>query len=179
MPCIFSWKGSIREEQISSTPMISTDFFPTILSMAGITVGKDNPVDGIDLTSVLKGGTISRRQLTWFMPHYVQAGEGLTSSAAIRAGDYKLVKLFEGGGTLHDLRKDIGEAKDLSQKEPALFKKLDDALMSELRRQNAHFPIVNKNFGPKESDHSKGPVKKETHRKSPPSRVGEKTSGNS
>jgi len=148
VPCIFRWKGTIKENQVSSTPIISTDFFPTMLSMAGLSVKKDNPVDGTDITPVLKGGTTGRTHLTWFMPHYIKEGEGLASSAAIRAGDYKMVKYFEGGCSLHNLKNDIGEEKDLSKKEPSLVKKLDDALMNELRGQNAHFPIKNRNNSP-------------------------------
>ena len=138
--------------------------------MAGLSVNKGNPVDGTDLLPLLQGGKIDRPHLTWFMPHYMRAGEGLGSSAAIRAGEYKMVKYFEGGGALHNLEADMGETRDLSRQKPALFKKLDAALMSELRRQNAHFPIANKNFEPTASAPSKTPPK------TPPSKPGEKTS---
>ena len=170
VPCIIRWKGTIKAGQTSRTPIISTDFFPTLLSMAGLSVNKGNPVDGTDLLPLLQGGKIDRPHLTWFMPHYMRAGEGLGSSAAIRAGEYKMVKYFEGGGALHNLEADMGETRDLSRQKPALFKKLDAALMSELRRQNAHFPIANKNFEPTASAPSKTPPK------TPPSKPGEKTS---
>jgi arylsulfatase A len=159
VPCIFRWKGIIKEDQTSDTPIISNDFFPTILSLAGLSVKKDNPVDGTDITGLLKGRTIDRNQITWFMPHYMKSGEGLASSAAIRAGDYKLLKLFEGGGELYNLKDDIGEKNDISKSNPELFKKLDDALMAELRSQNAHFPIKNKGYEQTKVDSQKAPKK--------------------
>lgn len=176
VPCIFRWKGIIKEDQTSDTPIISTDFYPTMLSMAGLSVQKENPVDGTNLTPILKGGGIDRTHLTWFMPHYMKSGEGLASSAAIRAGDYKLLKLFEGGGELYNLKDDIGEKNDLSKSNPSIFKKLDAALMAELKRQNAHFPIKNPNYGPTKSDSPKAPKKTDASRKKPPSKAGEQTS---
>jgi len=176
VPCIFRWKGSIKENQVSNTPINSTDFYPTMLSIAGLSVKKNNPVDGEDLLPILKGGTIGRSQLTWFMPHYMKAGDGLNSSAAIRSGDYKLVKYFEGGGVLHNLKHDIGERDDLSSKKPSLFKKLDEALMVELKSQNAHFPIANKNFRSKDSDSPNTPKIWDSPKKTSTTQTGGKTS---
>ena len=179
VPCIFRWKGSIKGNQESGTPIISTDFYPTMLSMAGLSVKKNNPVDGTDITPLLKGGTIPRSQITWFMPHYMKSGDGLASSAAVRAGDYKLLKLFEGGGKLYNLKEDIGEKNDLSKSNPELFKKLNDALMSELKSQNAHFPIKNKRYRSAKKDSAKKPKKTDTPKKKPGAKPGEKTSENS
>lgn len=123
--------------QVSNTPVISTDMYPTMLSLAGLSVDEENPVDGVDLSPLLKGGELERDYLTWFMPHYMQAGEKLASSAAIRAGDYKLVKLFEGSHSLYNLKDDIGESIDLSKTEKGTAERLDGLLMKTLKAQNA------------------------------------------
>lgn len=117
-PLIVSWPGVTEPGSTSSLPVISTDFFPTMLAMAGLAQRPDLHRDGRNLTPLLRGtGPLDREAIYWHFPHY--HGSGNRPSGAVRAGDYKLVEWFEDGRVeLYDLRRDIGESTDLSTREP-------------------------------------------------------------
>ena len=57
MPTGIAWPSVTRGGSFSSTPTISHDFFPTILSPAGVEIPKEYQprVDGRDLSPILKG----------------------------------------------------------------------------------------------------------------------------
>jgi arylsulfatase A len=146
VPFIVRWKGQVQPG-VSDVPVVGTDLYPTFLELAGLQVNAENPVDGVSLVPLLNGEQgLSRDQITWFMPHYMKGGEGISSSAAIRQGKYKLIKYFEGGVDLFDLEGDIGEQNDLSASMPELAESLERKLMAELKRQNAFFPIKNPKY---------------------------------
>lgn len=148
VPFIVRWKGQFQPD-VSNVPVVGTDLYPTFLELAGLQVNADNPVDGVSLLPLLNGEPrLSRDQITWFMPHYMKSGEGITSSSAIRDGNYKLIKYFEGGVALFDLESDIGEQNDLSASMPELAESLEEKLMAELKTQNAFFPIKNPKYVP-------------------------------
>ena len=94
-------------------------------------------VEGASLHSLLSNegdGSLARRfdSLVWHFPHY-QVQKGTTPMSSIRAGDWKLVRLYETGKTfLYDLSADIGETEDLSADKPEtareLAAQLDDYL---------------------------------------------------
>jgi arylsulfatase A-like enzyme len=94
--------------------VVSTDFYPTMLEMAGLPLRPGQHVDGVSLAGLLEGtGTLNPRALYWHYPHY--HGSGNRPSGAVRAGDYKLIEWYEDGRTeLYNLRDDIGEQHDLA-----------------------------------------------------------------
>lgn len=114
-PLIIHWPGVTEPGAVSSIPVTSTDFFPTMLAMAGLALHPELHVDGVNLVPLLRGtGTLDRDALYWHFPHY--HGSGNRPSGAVRVGDYKLVEWFEDGRTeLYDLRGDIGETTDVSR----------------------------------------------------------------
>lgn len=106
------------EKRISSEPVISHDFYPTLLSLAGIRPIDEQEIDGVDLNPVLDGNNkLDREDLYWHYPHY--HGSGWTPGAAIRHGDWKLIEFYESNTVeLYNLADDISEANDLSLKFP-------------------------------------------------------------
>ncbi len=132
---------------VCDEPIISNDFFPSFLDMAGLQVDPQNPVDGVSFKPLLCGETsLNREHLTWFMPHPIKAGEGMPWSASIRQGDYKLILFFEGQRRLYNLSQDIGESHDLASQMPELANRLEGKLMSDLKAQNAYLPKKNPSF---------------------------------
>ena len=76
---------------------------PTLLSMAGLPLRPQQHIDGVNLAPLLRTSGRDGEQETravrdtvlWHFPHY--HGSGNRPSAAIRAGDWKLVHWFEDG----------------------------------------------------------------------------------
>ncbi|NLY00704.1 MAG: sulfatase [Rhodopirellula sp.] len=141
------WPGVTTPGAVLDTPVISLDFYPTLLSAAGVKLRKGQVVDGIDLMPVLQGGPGPQRSLFWHYPHY--GNQGGAPSAAIRKGDWKLIEWQEDSRTeLYNLRNDIGEKCDLATKEPARAEQLRDELHLWQQQVGAKFPAPNPDYDP-------------------------------
>ena len=128
-PFLVRWPGVTKPGSVCSSPVMSTDFFPTFVKAAGGKPKGVGPIDGRDLMPLLKGGEEQedRDALYWHYPHY--SNQGGFPGAAVRMGDWKLIERFEDGKVhLYDLSKDIGERNDVAAKHPdrvtAMRKKL-------------------------------------------------------
>ena len=119
VPLVVRWPGRIKPGAISDEVVISTDFYPTILNLAGLPVPADHDLDGISLVPVLRGnGSLNRDAVFWHWPHYSNHGRQ-SPGGAVRAGDYKLIEYFETGTVqLFNLQDDIGEQNDLAATMP-------------------------------------------------------------
>ena len=124
MPLIVRWPGKVKAG-LNATPVISTDFYPTLLSAAGIAAGKGVASDGEDLLPLLTAGKKLKRQAVfWHYPNFAFHRDNRLGSA-IRAGDYKLLEFFDDQSVeLYNLREDIGEKINLAGKEPELAMRL-------------------------------------------------------
>jgi len=119
VPVIIKWPGKTKPGSVSHVPVISTDFYPTILAAAGLKLRPHQHVDGRNLVPVLTGGSLDRDAIYWHYPHYNQHPQSFPSGV-IRAGDWKLIEAFETGElSLYNLASDLGETNDLSVKQPA------------------------------------------------------------
>lgn len=128
IPQIIRAPGTTKPASTCDAPVISTDFYPTLLELLGIEMPNNAPRDGLSLVPALKGAkTLAREALYWHYPHY--HGSTWTPGAAIRAGDWKLVEFYEDEkAELYNLRDDVGEQHDLSQKMPKKTKEMLDKL---------------------------------------------------
>ena len=117
-PMIIKWPGVTKANSVCHVPVISNDFFPTILQMARLPLLKQQHKDGVSLVPLLVGkGNLKPRALYWHFPHY--HGSGSTPSGAMRLGDFKLIEWFEDGSVeLYNLKDDIGEKENLAEKMP-------------------------------------------------------------
>jgi arylsulfatase A-like enzyme len=112
------WPGVTRAGSTCSTPVTSTDFYPTILEIAGLPPRLGQHVDGVSLAPLLRGRELGRGPLYWHYPHY--GNQGGAPSGAVRDGDWKLIEWYEDGTLeLFNLREDIGEKRDLARAVPA------------------------------------------------------------
>ncbi len=116
VPTIVSWPGVTKPGSISSVPVVTTDFYPTLLAAAGLPLRPAQHLDGVDLTPLLKGGKLGARSLYWHYPHY--HGSANRPSASVRKGDYKLVRWYEDGTEeLFNLADDLAETTDLADRQ--------------------------------------------------------------
>ncbi|MCR9120150.1 MAG: sulfatase, partial [bacterium] len=117
-PFIIYAPGKSKPGAVIDTPVISTDFYPTILNLVGAKPRPKQHLDGVQLTSLLNGkGAIDRDALYWHYPHY--PNQGAFPGGAIRMGNYKLIERYEDGRVhLYDLNANIGESVDLADKQP-------------------------------------------------------------
>lgn len=146
----YQFEGGIREPyfikvpglgsgQKNSTPVSGTDFYPTILELAGIPLKPAEHNDGQSLVPLLKGETLNERPLIWHYPHY--GNQGGEPSSIIRLGDWKLIHYYEDGHEeLYNLKTDLSETTDRAAREPAKTKELSEKLFSYLKEVGARFP---------------------------------------
>ena len=118
VPWIVKWPGVTPAGATSGEPVTSTDFYPTILEMAGLPARPTQHLDGVSLAPLLKEtGPLPREALFWHYPHY--SNQGGFPGGAIRMGGDKLIERFEDGRVhLYDLAQDPGERDDLATRRP-------------------------------------------------------------
>ncbi|MFK7788465.1 MAG: sulfatase [Phycisphaeraceae bacterium] len=130
-----------------SQPVISTDFYPTILEAAGLPLLPKQHADGVSLVPVLKdpNADLGRDAIIWHYPHY--GNQGGSPASAIRAGDWKLIEWYGPGRglELYNLVDDIGEKNNLVKAEPELARKLHEMLKKNLKDLDAKMNTPNPN----------------------------------
>ncbi|MBN2271528.1 MAG: sulfatase-like hydrolase/transferase [Sedimentisphaerales bacterium] len=139
-PMIIKWPGVVQAGSECGEPVTSTDFYPTMLEMAGMRLRPEQHVDGVSLVPLLtEKGKLKRKAIYWHYPHY--HGSGNRPSGAVRAGDYKLIEWYENGAVeLYNLRDDISEKEDLAEKMPQKAAELKAMLAEWLKQVNAKMP---------------------------------------
>jgi len=146
------WEGGIREPYFirvpgmtrpgstTKTPAIGMDFYPTLLELAGLPPMPKQHMDGTSLVPILKGGTISERDLFWHYPHY--GNQGGEPSSIIRFKDWKLIHYHEDGrDELYNLTDDIGEQTNVAAKHPEKVAVLRQRLDAWLAETGARIPL--------------------------------------
>ncbi len=152
VPCVVSWPGVVEPGSKSDIPLQSEDYYPTLLDGLRIPPAKDQQFDGMSILPVLKGEKFADRPLFQYFPHSPPVPDWLPPSVSVHRGDWKLIRIFHGGDKeshrhlLYDLRKDLGETKNLADERPELVNKLDSLIEDFLHRTKAIRPIPNPDF---------------------------------
>jgi arylsulfatase A-like enzyme len=142
-PLLVRYPGHIKPGSACDTPIISNDYFPTLMALAGVERKPAPHIDGIDISPLLRGETIAARPLFWHYPHY-HTKEGGWPSGAVRVGDFKLIEWFEDMRVeLYDLHADMGETNDLAAKNPAKAAELTEMLHAWRKSVDATMPLPN------------------------------------
>ena len=128
-PLIVKWPAQGRRGIECDVPVISTDFFPTILDIIGLPLPEELELDGVSIASLVKGEKdLNREAIYWHFPHYSNHGNQ-SPGGAVRSGDYKLLEYYENSTVqLFNLKSDIGEQHDLAQSEPERVQELRNLL---------------------------------------------------
>ena len=148
VPLIVSWPGTIAAGKSCDAPVMTPDWYPTMLDLAGAKRQPSQVVDGVSLVPLLRDkGPVAREALYWHYPHYHPGGA--TPYGAIRQGDWRLVEFFEDNHVeLYNLKNDVGEAKDLAAERPEMARELQRKLAEWRKSVGAQMPVPNPNFEP-------------------------------
>lgn len=140
-PMIIRSPGVTKPDSTCDSPVISMDFFPTILELAGIPAAPSLHADGVSLVPLLNGkAEIDHEPLVWHYPHY--HGSTWAPGAAIRDGRWKLIEFDEDDEVeLYDLQEDVGETTNLAGSNPERTAELREKLRQWQRRMGAKMPV--------------------------------------
>ncbi|MEI6536242.1 MAG: sulfatase, partial [Verrucomicrobiaceae bacterium] len=142
-PLIVCAPGVTKPGSTCDVPVISTDFYPTLLQLAGLELKPEQHLDGVSFLPLLKGETASRgKPLFWHYPHY--ANQGSAPNGVIRDGDWKLIEWFEDSSLeLYNIPQDIGEQHNLALQQPDKVKELHTKLIAWRKEVGALMPTPN------------------------------------
>ncbi len=145
-PWIIRWPGVTEPGSVCDVPVISTDFYPTILDIAGLKSRPKQHVDGVSFAPLLRGkGKIPERALFWHYPHY--SNQGGRPGSSVRQGKYVLIENFEDDSLeLYDLEKDLSQKNNLAKKMPDPAMKMLTLLRQWRQEVGANMPRPNPNW---------------------------------
>ncbi|MBC8291227.1 MAG: sulfatase-like hydrolase/transferase, partial [Planctomycetes bacterium] len=146
VPLIVKWPGQAKPGTECDEPVISTDFYPTLLEMAALPAHPKQAVDGVSFVPALKGKPFNRSPIYWHFPHY--SNHGMQSpGGAVRSGDWKLLEYYENNSVqLFNLRKDIGEQNDLAKAMPGKVAELRSLLQAWRKETSARMMKPNPDY---------------------------------
>jgi arylsulfatase A-like enzyme len=142
-PLIVKWPGHVKPGSLCDAPTTSTDFYPTLLEMAGLPPRPEQHCDGESLVPLLEEtGGLRRDAIFWHYPHY--GNQGGTPGASVRSGAYKLIRFFEDDRVeLYNLVEDQGETRNLASEMPDKADELLAKLRAWQESVEAKFPQPN------------------------------------
>lgn len=119
VPGIMRWPGVIEAGHVEHAPAMTIDFLPTFLALAGGTPPQDRPIDGQDISGILRGnGARANHDFYFFHNSELQAHRSGKWKVKLPMKDKVYGEAMEHGVLLFDLEQDPGETTDLSAKYP-------------------------------------------------------------
>lgn len=118
IPAIVRWPGRVAPGSTSDAQIISMDWMPTFLAIAGTRPASTYPPDGIDISPALAGGSLPERTLFWrYKAHKQQA---------CRRGDWKYLEI-DRNRFLFNVARDPLERANMKDRAPQRFAELQAA----------------------------------------------------
>ena len=131
---------SIAPETVCDIPVCGTDFLPTIADLSGYDKPLPQNIDGGSMRSILhqNGSGNVVRPNPFLVFHQAVDRKPVT---AIRSGNFKLVKTWRDNRLeLFDLKNDLSETNDLSEKQLDKVDELERLMMTYLNSVGAAIP---------------------------------------
>jgi len=134
IPAIVRFPGRIAAGRVVDTPVVNTDWVPTLLELAGAPVPAG--LDGVSLAPFLLGRTAAPQRLFfWHFPHYTN--QGSRPAGAVRDGQWKFIENYEDqGAELYDLSSDVSETRNVADRHPDRVRQMRVALAAWCKATN-------------------------------------------
>jgi arylsulfatase A-like enzyme len=140
VPLIVRWPGVVKPGTTCDVPVVSMDFYPTLLDAARLDL-ESEPIEGVSIAPLLRGADKLDREAIYFhYPNYAWHRSNRLGSA-VRAGNLKLIENFDDGSVeLYDLERDLSERHNLAAEMPDAAARLKDLLAAWRKNVNAALP---------------------------------------
>lgn len=116
-----NWPGQVPANSVVNEPLHAVDWFPTLVKLAGGSLKQTNSLDGLDIWPLLtRGEKLSRESIL--------ICDTRPARAALRVGDWKLVRGGNRPDEIYNLASDLGEKNDLASSQPEKLKELQAKL---------------------------------------------------
>ncbi len=159
VPCIVCWPGVVAGNSTCDTMIQSTDLYPTLLDILGISPQPGQLFDGMSIVPALRSDKVAskpleERAIFTFFPHSPKVPDYLPPAVSVHQGDWKLIRVFHDGEAeehrweLYNLRDDLSERNNLAAKRPKLVRQLDGLIEQFLQDTHAVVPIPNPAYDP-------------------------------
>lgn len=149
IPLYVKWPGVTKPGAVVDTQVCNVDVVPTLCAVLGLPVPAN--VDGVNMLPALRGKALPTRPLFWHYPHY--SPQGGTPSGAVRLGDWKLIEFYEDGRLeLYNLAEDLGERRNLVEREKARAREMHEMLVAWRTGLHAKMPTPNPMYDPAKGD---------------------------
>ncbi len=148
VPLIVKAPGVTHAGTVCDSPVITMDFFPTLLELAGADQSASRmAVDGKSVVPLLRGEAATPHPaLFWHYPHYWNGGK-ISPYSVARVGDWKLIRFYETGTEeLYNLKADLSERHNLAESNPDKRTELDTRLDDWLKEVGAQMPVPNPQY---------------------------------
>ncbi|EDM25908.1 N-acetyl-galactosamine-6-sulfatase (GALNS) [Lentisphaera araneosa HTCC2155] len=155
VPAIVVWPNQTKTGVRNDSLIQSEDLYASILEMAALPVDYQQAKDSISFVPVLKGQGAKRKQVFTYFPHSPNVPDCVPPSAALRIGDWKLIKVFHDNPDLTDrfelynLANDQGEMLNLASQNPEKVKSMNEVIDQYLSKSACIKPIKNPKYNSK------------------------------
>ncbi|MGQ9573740.1 MAG: sulfatase [Thermoguttaceae bacterium] len=134
VPFIVRWPGQVPAGRIDDTSVVAgVDFLPTVCKLAGIQTPAGHPLDGEDMSDVLRGAPRPRKTPLFWEWRFHIFGEPFHRSPilAIRQGDWKLLLNPDGSRVeLYDIPRDPTQLNNLADRNQEVVKRLAEKVLA-------------------------------------------------
>jgi arylsulfatase A-like enzyme len=120
VPFVLCWKGKVQPAADYDSMISALDIYPTSVKAAGGSLEQPRPLDGVDLLPFLNGKQDGKphEQLYWRK----------LECAAMRDGNWKMIRVAGLDDHLFNLTNDIAEQKDLASQNSEQLKRMQGML---------------------------------------------------
>lgn len=153
VPCIIGWAAAGKENAclpvargaVQDQVATIMDIYPTLSRLTGVAVPAGHPVDGQDLSGLLKGETDPSREEV-FMCHFPHQHRG-SYYTTYRNGPWKLIYYYNPDhpetpqSVLYKLDEDPYERNDVSERYPQVKGRLLQEMTARLKAEHAAYPV--------------------------------------
>lgn len=129
-----NWPGHIKPGSVVGQPIHMVDMYPTLAGLAGAPLGKNKPLDGLDVwPAISEGGASPRNEVVYDIEPF---------RAALRQGDWKLVwrATLPQSVELFNLTEDPSEKNNLAEENPQKVAELQQRI--EAMAREATPPLI-------------------------------------